>query len=344
MKHQTSSVNVENEWGELEEVIVGDVAGARFPPVDDALIASAPDAMKALLTENAGRKYPDEIMSAAARELDGLCAALEREGVIVRRPEAHPHSEPFSTPHWRSASGIYAAMPRDVALVIGNTIIEAPMAWRSRYFEIHAYRELFKEYFRGGCHWIAAPRPILNDDLYQHPETLGRVTELEPVFDAADFIRCGEFLVGQISNVTNRIGIEWLQRHLPEGHEIVLIEPNDKRPMHIDATIMPLNRRRLLVNPDRVTTLPAQFDDWDVRPAPLPQARPDANLFLSSGWISMNLLSLNEKTVFVESGEIVLADMLEDWGFDVLRIPFRNFNSLGGSFHCATLDIRRAGS
>jgi len=39
-------------------------------------------------------------------------------------------------------------MPRDVLLVIGDQIIEAPMGWRSRYLENHAYKDLCKEYFK----------------------------------------------------------------------------------------------------------------------------------------------------------------------------------------------------
>ena len=31
----------------------------------------------------------------------------------------------------------------------------------------------------------------------------------------------------------------------------------------------------------------------------------------------------------------------EKWGFDVVKVPFRNFLPFGGSFHCATCDIRR---
>ena len=52
-------------------------------------------------------------------------------------------------------------MPRDVLLIVGDQIIEAPMGWRSRYFEHHAYKSLCKEYFRGGARWISAPRPEL---------------------------------------------------------------------------------------------------------------------------------------------------------------------------------------
>ena len=35
------------------------------------------------------------------------------------------------------------------------------MAWRSRYFEVDAYRPLLKEYTAGGAKWTTAPRPEL---------------------------------------------------------------------------------------------------------------------------------------------------------------------------------------
>lgn len=62
--------------------------------------------------------------------------------------------------------GMYAAMPRDILMVVGNEIIEAPMAWRSRFFEYRAYRPLIKEYFRKGAKWTTPPKPTMSDELY----------------------------------------------------------------------------------------------------------------------------------------------------------------------------------
>lgn len=62
--------------------------------------------------------------------------------------------------------GMYAAMPRDILIVVGNEIIEAPMAWRARFFEYRAYRPLIKEYFRKGAKWTTAPKPTMADELY----------------------------------------------------------------------------------------------------------------------------------------------------------------------------------
>ena len=73
----------------------------------------------------------------------------------------------YETPDFTS-NGMYAAMPRDILLVVGNEIIEAPMAWRSRYFEHRAYRSLMKEYFVKGAKWTAAPKATMCDELYDH--------------------------------------------------------------------------------------------------------------------------------------------------------------------------------
>ena len=65
----------------------------------------------------------------------------------------------YTTPDFTS-SGMYAAMPRDILTVVGDEIIEAPMAWRSRFFEYRAYRPLLKEYFKRGAKWTTAPKPL----------------------------------------------------------------------------------------------------------------------------------------------------------------------------------------
>src|SRR5262245_4580806 len=152
-----------NEWDPLEEAIVGVLDGASIPPWHLTLEATMPRDQWNLFATRGGRPFPSEAIDAANRDLDAFTRLLEAEGVTVRRPDHIDHSRPFATPDWASAGGLYAAMPRDVMLVIGDQIIEAPMAWRSRYFEIHAYRPLLREYFRRGARWVAAPKPQLCD-------------------------------------------------------------------------------------------------------------------------------------------------------------------------------------
>jgi glycine amidinotransferase len=153
-----SPVRSHNEWDPLEEAIVGVVEGAAVPPWTAVLEATMPPEQKAFFRANAGRPFPAERIDAARRDLEGFVHLLEAEGVIVRRPERLDFTRRYATPEWES-TGLYAAMPRDLLLVVGEEIIESPLAWRSRHFEVHAYRPLLKEYFRRGARWTAAPAP-----------------------------------------------------------------------------------------------------------------------------------------------------------------------------------------
>ncbi len=340
-----------NEWDPLEEVIVGVADGACVPPWDVSIASAVPERHHAFFKANAGRSFPRDRLDAAARELDDFSALLEREGITVRRPEMRDHGEPFAAPGWRS-TGLYDAMPRDVLLAVGDQILECPLAWRSRYFGLNAFRALMKGYFRAGARWTAAPKPELADALYNHewrepapgqaPAPV--ITEFEPVFDAADFIRCGRDIFAQLSTVTNAFGVEWLRRQLGPDYTIHVLAFDDPHPMHIDATFMPVAPGKVVINPERVPTMPAMFKDWEALPAP-PPVTPDAHpLYMTSKWINMNVLMLDPERMVVEAQDEPMIEAARRWGFEPVPVAFRNFNSLGGSFHCATLDVRRAGT
>jgi len=47
--------------------------------------------------------------------------------------------------------------------------------------------------------------------------------------------------------------------------------------------------------------------------------------------------------VVVERQDEPMISAMKKWGFTPIPCNFRNFNSFGGSFHCATLDVRRRG-
>uniref|UniRef100_A0A8C4QBC0 Glycine amidinotransferase n=1 Tax=Eptatretus burgeri TaxID=7764 RepID=A0A8C4QBC0_EPTBU len=117
--------------------------------------------------ENGGKPFPKEHLKLVVAQISELCRVLEGEGVTVRRPDIIDWSKPYSTPDFKS-TGLYAAMPRDILLVVGDEIIEAPMAWRSRFFEYRAYRPLLREYFRRGARWTTAPKPLMQDELYDN--------------------------------------------------------------------------------------------------------------------------------------------------------------------------------
>ncbi len=348
-----SVISSYNEWDPLEEVIVGVVEGATVPVWDFITKATMPAHASWFFKKYGGKHFPTKLVEKASVELDGLVILLKKLDITVRRPEKVDFSMEYQTPWWKS-TGLYAAMPRDVLLVVGDIIIEAPMAWRSRYFEIHAYRKLLNEYFKNGARWLAAPKPSMANGFYdanyrpRHHTIRGKrqyaITNSEVAFDAADFVRCGRDIFVQKSQVTNDMGIEWVRRHIGTEYKVHIVEFGDPHPMHIDTTIVPLAPGKLLINPAWVTKIPPMFKSWDILVAPPPAKPFDSAMYFSSDWLTMNFLSIDEKRIIVEEQEEPLIRALQKWGFEPIPIPFRNFYPFGGSIHCATADIRRRGA
>jgi glycine amidinotransferase len=342
-----------NEWDPLEEVVVGVVDGAVVPKWDSAVKAITPSHAEWFFKKYGGKSFPRKMIERAGEELDNLANVLTGLGVVVRRPDPMQFTKEYQTPWWKSR-GLYAAMPRDVFMVFGDMIIEAPMAWRSRYFENYAYRGLMNEYFGKGGKWFPAPKPAMADGFYDpnynpdHPVKNGEkqfvITENDIAFDAADFVRCGKDVFVQKSNVTNKRGIEWVRRLVEPQFTIHEVEFGDLHPMHIDTTIVPLAPGKILINPSWVKKLPPIFDSWEILVAPEPTKMNDYGLYFSSDWLTINTLSVDEKRVIVEEQEQPLIEALKKWGFEPIPIPFRNFYPFGGSVHCATLDVRRKGT
>ncbi len=348
-------VNSYNGWDPLEEVIVGTAVGSARIGFEPGLNAYCPNKEEQIL--HATPRSTEDIDLAQA-QLDNLAKVLEEEGVIVRRPTPIDFTKAVKTPTFEAPSQNAAACPRDVLLVVGDEIIEAPMGFRGRFFEYLPYREIVKEYFSKGARWSAAPKPSMSDELYVkdystearrfHADEHPALTEFEPCFDAASFSRCGKDLFYQPDLVTNDYGAHWLARHLGQEYRIHrLLFDDGHPPQHIDATMVPLRPGLVMVNPDR----PAIGDSmkifidsgWKViEAAPSVIKNPYRNAEVSN-WISMNVFNIDEETIIVEEQETPMIKLLESFGFNVIGLPFHHVYSFGGSFHCCTLDIRRRG-
>ena len=62
---------------------------------------------------------------------------------------------------------------------------------------------------------------------------------------------------------------------------------------------------------------------------------------ISSDAIGMNLLSINEKLVIIDEKQKSLIKTLKQYGVESCPLPMRQSRTLGGGFHCVTLDLRR---
>ncbi len=124
-----------------------------------------PDLDAAALGDVVAGAFPSRVLEETREDLDTLAQIMTGLGVTVHRPDPVAHDAEFATPHWRT-SGFYSYCPRDLALVVGEVIIQAPSPMRARQFELAGLRALFQDRMLGGSPWIAAPSPQLREDMF----------------------------------------------------------------------------------------------------------------------------------------------------------------------------------
>lgn len=94
-------------------------------------------------------------------------------------------------------------------------------------------------------------------------------------------MRFGKTLLGQLSHVINRKGVEYLRFRIPQGYSVEMLEVTNSHAMHIDTVICPLRRGLLIYCPSRVSEKALRkrevLRDWDLRPVlftPEPRLEP----------------------------------------------------------------------
>lgn len=350
------------EWDPLEEVLLGDPLGAMKPgdmAVLDAVVPPIYTPAIESLFPNGVNRYPAELIDAAHKEVRELRAVLEGEGVRVQVAEPIDFSQPLQTPDWRVPQQFCSSNPRDSLLLIGDLIIEAPMADRSRYFETFAYRKVLKQLNQRGARWISAPKPVLSDasftsDLKRNENASGFLqgcptqwltTEEEVLFDAADFMKFGKDILVSRSHVTNEAGIAWVRQILGPDFTVHVVETKNPYAMHLDDTVVPLDEGRLLYSPEYFDSaaLPEIFKSWEVFEAPPVVISEKNRLGKLSGWLNINMLSIDEKRIIVERNQENTIVFLKQLGLQPVLCDFEHYFPFVGSFHCASLDIRRRG-
>ncbi len=340
-----SSVKVYDEWGSLEEIIVGTARYARIPKEDRgsrALCKADPD----LLLDSLHQGYfPDRIVEETEEDLTDMINELQHLGIKVKRPKPMRFEGTFRTLDWESEQ-YFSYCPRDVLLTIDDMVIETPNVFRSQYFATFAYKEILIEYLKSGTRWISAPKPRLLDESYntEHQDQ-SALKNLEPIFDAANVLRAGRDIFYLVSDSGNELGCNWLQTIL--GHKF-RVHPchNLYSSVHIDSTIALLRHGLALVNPARVSNenIPGPLKKWKVLVAPrmVDYKYSDLNP-MSSVWLGMNLLMLAPNLAIVDKHQTPLIKLLEKNDISVIPLRLRHGRALGGGFHCITLDVRRSG-
>lgn len=319
-----------NEWDPLKSVIVGIADGARIPDLDISLRTINYADKKDESTIPHGL-YPQQVIDEANEDLEVFCNFLRKENVHVVRPDKN------IVPNY------YNYCPRDSVLVHDDLILATPQPLRARNDEYLAMESHFKKL---NARYVAAP--CKRSDALYNLDCLGdkdilALTEIEPCFDAANILRDNDNLYYLVSNSGNKAGAEYLKKLCP-SKTVFQIEGVYSY-MHIDSTITLLREGLMLLNPSRITSLdqlPRPLQNWDIVWAPDPgEVAHYPGYCNSSKWVAMNIFSVNPNLVAIPDHQHELRKALEKHKIECAMLPARQQRTLGGGFHCVTLDLIR---
>lgn len=296
-------IHSSNEWDPLESIVVGSAQGANWPRDLLGVETAWTD------TPIPQGPVPEWIITEAEHELDELSRILQSLDIEVLRPTPRD----FAT-----TNGMYNYCPRDRLLIVGDTVVVPQMMMPCRNQEVECLDFVLQ----------GANRVI------HMPEQPGMR------LDAANVARLGDILLMLESQSGTRSAAEWLQAQFPD----LRVETcNFYSGAHIDSTIVPLREGLVMLNAERVTieNCPSVFADWekiwvhDVIP------RDFHKYPYASKWIGMNMLVIDPNCVIVDALQTDLIDQLTQHRFYVIPMTLTHSRTLGGGFHCVTLDLRR---
>lgn len=297
-----------NEWDPLVEVVVGRADFANWPTTDPVF---ALESQKTTWRETPvpSGPVPDWIIDEANQDLDFLANTLEQLDVTVHRPRALNYQE---------QGGMYGYCPRDRLLIYGDTVVDPAMMYPCRDMETETL-----------------------DQVIYRADTVHRMPrDQNMILDAANVLRLNDSMLYLESASGNLAAYKWLQQKFPN----VTIELcKFYSGVHIDSTIVPLREGLVLVNASRVNShnLPRVFSDWQVIWINDVVEQGFYQYPYASKWIALNMLVVDPYTVIVDRHQTKLIDILEKFNFTVIPLELRHSRTLGGGFHCVTLDLVR---
>ena len=356
-------VNSHNEWDTLEEIVVGDGFPDKFPGMDYTFRLFFHDN----LWEHRDYEFDNgcithKHISEHREDLEKFVSLLESLDVTVRRPKVLKKVHKVKTPAWEST--IHPALNvRDMAMIVGDTIIETPPTLRYRWFENDLLHHLFLEYFKSGCKWVQAPKPIMTDNSFELAnidqdtgaqkfyETFKSKDNYldcghEIMFDAANCVRMGKHILMNVGNENQRLGAQWLRDTIGEEYTVWEAPITDS---HIDSSFLPLRPGlAIIMRPIVKDLLPKALQKWDLIHIPMRMRDSEdlkrQGIKLASPRIELNFLSINPNLIICHSQyEKILNDKLKKYNITAIGSPFRHCELFSGAHHCTTLDIRRKG-
>ena len=359
-------VNSHNEWDQLEEVIVGDGFPTNLPLLDFSFKLFFHENLYHTLNldneEGFYRSINKRHCEEHSEDVEAFADLLKTLGVIVKRPKKPAKIYKVKTPVFEST--IHPALNiRDMAMVVGDTIIESPPTCRYRYFENNLLHHLFLDYFKSGAKWVQAPKPLMTNasfDLDWIDEDNGKQMYVdaqenynffdcghEIMFDAANCMRLGKHILMNVSNENQRLGAQWLQNTVGKEYKVLTTPLTDS---HIDSSFLPLKPGVAIITKEYIRDkLPQEFKSWDLIYIPM-RNRSEAeykaqDVRLASPRVELNVFSISQELIICHPQyEEILNKSLKKYNIEAIGTPYRHCEIFSGAHHCTTIDIRRKGS
>jgi len=297
-----------NEWSSLRHVVVGDATLANWPTTDPVFTEEGKKTLWTKTPVPAGA-VPQWIIDETNEDLQRFADTLKLLGVRVSRPDPYD---------FQKNNGLYNYCPRDRLLVYGSTVVDTAMMYPCRDQEIECYRDLIQ-----GANVLKMPR------------------DQGMILDAANILRANDWWLFLESASGNRAAYDWLCQQFPAVHiELCQFYAG----VHIDSTISVLNDGLVVLNASRVNeaNCPQLFRGWRKIYVDDVVAQDFYQYPYASKWIALNMFSVNPHTVIVDQGNPKLIRTLEQHGMTVIPLKLRHSRTLGGGFHCVTLDLERS--
>lgn len=301
-------LNSHNEWDTLKEIVVGKADYANWPNNDPVFAKESERTLWRASPVPAGA-VPQQIIDESNEDLEALCDALRKENVVVHRP---------NDMNFQMLGGMYNYCPRDRLIVAGSEIVDCNMMYPCRNMEIDALP-------------MVTEQASIIRVMPRHEDM---------ILDAANVCRLGDTWLYLLSHSGNLKAYEWLCKQFPNKN---IEAVNFYSGVHIDSTIIPIREGVVLINGSRVQpdTLPKALKDWHCVYVDDVVAQDFYRYPYASKWIALNMLMINPNLAVVDRHQKELIKTLQNLNVEVIMLELRHSRTLGGGFHCVTLDLIR---
>ncbi len=195
---------------------------------------------------------------------------------------------------------------RDIAFVIGETLVVSSLKEKIRREEVNALSDLCKE----------VSTPVLRAE--------------KGVIEGGDVILDNGIIYTGISSRTDYDGVKWLERNFSENYTIV---PVELKPgfLHLDVVFN-------IVGPNTAIVYREGIKNTDVLSSRYELIKVDAS---EQATLATNTLTISSGTVIVEKRNARVAKVLNSLGNHVISLDYSEVAKIGGSFRCSTCPLMR---